>query len=167
MPTLEAGSRYDNINKSMNSFVSTNIATGLSQTVYYMGQGRLGTLPQRWIEIDMIPGSQVAEVKGMPDSGHAVWTELFLNINTFEQITSGLSQVNIYAMASLVDNIRELFEISASIPVYDYDAVGTPLAGGLMVWASPSIREIPTPQDAGFRQVNISVPLRYHSITSS
>ena len=167
MPTLEAGSRYGNIIKSINAFVDAQIRVGLGQTVYFEDEGRLGNLPQRWIEIDFIEGEQVGEILGYVDGGHTTFTECYLNINVFEQVESGTTQTNVYTVYTLIDNIREMFEVPCGITVYDYGTVGNPVAGRLTTWVSPMVRRIATPPDAGIKQFNISVPLRYHSVVAA
>lgn len=165
MATLEAGSRLDNIEKSINAHLNTNIATGLGLRVYYSGAGRFGDLPARWVESDTIFGSAIDNVMTHGTTAYSVMTELFLNLNFFERTDSGLSLSAIYGLLTIVDNARQIYSINSTIPVHDYATAGKPLAGGLTVWEPPDMRRIATPPEAGLRQINLSVPLRYYAVT--
>ena len=164
MPILEAGSRLDNITKSVNAYVNTNVATALSLAVYYQGQDRLGTLPTRWIEADFLPAAAIDTVMSAPGGGLSTWTECFLNLNCYERIETGLGTGNIYTLIATVEAVRQKFLVTTGIPVRDYNTVGNPVAGALMVWERPSVAEVPIVPDAGIKQINISVPMRYHEI---
>lgn len=164
MPTLEAGSRLDNITKSVNVYVNTNVATALSLTVYYQGQDRLGTLPARWVEADFIPGSGIAGVMSAPGAGLSTWTECFLNLNCYERTESGLATTNLYGLISMVESVRQKFLVGTGITIRDYATAGNPVSGALMVWERPEVTEVPIVPDAGIKQINISVPLRYHEV---
>ena len=164
MPTLEAGSRLDNITKSVNAYVQMHLKTGLGYTVYYAGQDRIGTLPTRWVEADLIPASAIDTVMGAPGGGLSIWTECFLNLNCYEQMETGLGTTNIYSLITMVESIRSRFLVGSAIDVKDYGTAGTPWAGALMVWERPEITEVPIVPDAGIKQINISVPLRYHEV---
>lgn len=166
MASLEAGSRLDNISKSVNVYVQTHLATGLGYTVYYAGQDRIGTLPTRWVEADLIPGSGIADVMTYVNEGTSTWTECFLNLNCFEQVETGTGTPNIYSLITMVETIRGRFLVGAAIDIKDYGAVGTPWAGALMVWERPSVTEVPVVPDSGVKQINISVPFRYHEVHS-
>lgn len=179
MPSLEAGSRLDNIVKSVNVYVSTQIATGLGLTVYYMGQGRIGTLPQRWVEVDLLPGDAIDGVMTGRESV-SQWTQGILNINCFEKLEVGAGTTNLYTLITMVENVRSKFLVTTAIDVKDYATTGSPWAGALMVWERPEVTEVPIVQDAGIKQINISevpivqgagikqinisVPLRYHEV---
>lgn len=165
MPTLDAGSRDNNILRSIFSFVSTEIVTGLSIPIYFRGQGRIGNQDDEWIEIDFIRGSQTRPVDHGPSSKLVAEVEVFLNLNYFKTVESGIDMANLYKFDSSIADIRQIFDINQTIPVYDYDTGGNPQDGGLRVWAKPEVREIPTPVDTGVRQMNISVPLRYNEVT--
>lgn len=163
MATLGAGSRLDNITRSVNVYVNTNIATALGYTVYYAGQDRVGTLPQRWVEADLIPGSGIADVMAAP-GGLSTWTEAFLNLNCYERIATGTGATNLYSLISMVETIRQQFLVTTGISVQDYTQGGAGYVGALMVWERPSVVEVPVVPDAGIKQINISVPLRYHEV---
>ena len=164
MASLEAGSRLDNITKSVNAFVRTHVSVGLGYTVYYMGQDRTGTLPRRWVEVDLLPGDGVGDLMTAPGNSISTWTQCILNINVFEHQETGTGAPNLYALIGMVENVRHKFLITTAIPVYDYGAVGTPWAGALMIWGRPDVNEIPVVPDSGIQQINISVPLRYHEV---
>lgn len=164
MPTLEAGSRLDNITKSINVFVQSQIVTGLGHKVFYMGQDRLDTLPTRWVEADFIPGAGIEVIMSAPGGGVSTWTECFLNINCFEQMETGIGTPNLYALITMVETIRQKFLIGTGIPIRDYGTAGNPVAGALMVWERPNVTEVPIVPDAGIKQINISVPFRYHEV---
>lgn len=161
MATLYAGSKLDNITKSVNVYVDAQIATALGYTVYYMGQDRIGTLPQRWVEADLIPGSGIAEVMAAP-GGLSTWTEAFLNLNCYEHIATGTGTTNLYALVSMVEAIRQKFLVTTAITVRDYGTAGNPVSGAMMVWERPVVTEVPIVPDSGIKQINISVPFRYH-----
>lgn len=164
MAILEAGSRLDNISKSVNAYVQTYIKTGLGYTVYYAGQDRIGTLPARWVEADLIPGSGIADVMAAPDGGLSTWVEAFLNLNCFEHIETGTGAPSLYALITMAESIRQKFLITTGITVRDYATAGNPVAGALMVWERPNLTEVPVVADSGIKQINISVPLRYHEV---
>lgn len=164
MPILEAGSRLDNITKSVNVYVNTNVATALSLTVFYQGQDRLGTLPTRWIEADFLPAAAIDTVMSAPGGGLSTWTECFLNLNCYERIETGLGTGNIYTLIATVEAVRQKFLVTTGITVRDYNTAGNPVAGVLMVWERASVTEVPIVPDAGIKQINISVPMRYHEI---
>ena len=164
MPILEAGSRLDNITKSVNVYVNTNVATALSLTVFYQGQDRLGTLPTRWIEADFLPAAAIDTVMSAPGGGLSTWTECFLNLNCYERIETGLGTGNIYTLIATVEAVRQKFLVTTGITVRDYNTAGNPVAGALIVWERPSVTEVPIVPDAGIKQINISVPMRYHEI---
>ena len=166
MPTLESGSRLDNITKSVNVYVNTQLVTGLGYTVYYMGQDRLGTLPTRWVEADFIPGSGIAGIMAAPGGGVSTWVEMFLNLNCYEQMETGLGATNIYTLITMVDAVRQKFLITTAITVRDYATAGNPVSGALMVWERPDVTEVPIVPDSGIKQINISVPMRYHEVIS-
>lgn len=164
MPTLEAGSRLDNIVKSVNVYCNAQIATVLGYTVYYMGQDRIGTLPTRWVEADFIPGSGIDIVMGAPGGKLSTWTESFLNLNCYGQLETGTGAPNLYTLITMVEAIRQKFLVTTGITVRDYGTSGNPVAGALMVWERPSVTEVPVVADSGIKQINISVPLRYHEV---
>lgn len=164
MPTLEAGSRLDNIAKSVNVFLDINVKQALGFTVYYAGQDRIGTLPKRWVEADLIILGAIDIVHTGPGSQLAVWKECAVNLNCFEQLETGSAGSNLYTLVTMADQVREKFLISTAIPVSDYATPGLPRVGGLMVWESSTLSEVPTAPDAGIRQINIRVPLRYHEV---
>jgi hypothetical protein len=165
MAILEAGSRLDNISKSINAFVRQEITTELAYPVYYMGQDRLGALPIRWVEADFIPASAIDMVMAAPGGGLSTWTECFLNMNCFEQTETGIGTSNLYSLITMVETIRQKFLVTTAIPVRDYGTSGNPQVAVLMVWERPSVTEVPIVPDAGIKQTNISVPMRYHEIT--
>jgi len=164
MPTLEAGSRFDNIMKSVNVYVRDQLVTGLGYTVYYMGQDRIGTLPRRWVEVDLLPGDGVGDLMIAGGEALSTWTQAILNINCFEQIETGTGAPNLYALITMVESIRNKFLVTTAIPVQDYATAGNPWSGALMVWERPEVTEVPTVPDANLKQINISVPLRYHEV---
>lgn len=166
MAILESGSRWDNITKSVNVYVQTHLKTGLGYTVYYAGQDRIGKLPARWVEADLIPGSGIAGIMSAPDGGLSTWVEALLNLNCYEQMETGTGAPNLYTLVTMVESIRSRFLVGSAIDVKDYGTAGNPWAGALMVWERPEITEVPTVPDAGIKQVNISVPLRYHETIS-
>lgn len=165
MPTLEAGSRYDNIKRSVNAHLVTNVATALSVVVYYDRQGRQGSLPAQWVEAHLITTSYQSDVIVAGWQSHSTHAECYLNLNLFEKIDSGLGLVGIYGLDTLADNVRQVYELGSTVVVYDYATVGNPAAGHLRVLERPSVREIDTPADMGARQTNISVPMRYLATT--
>ena len=162
---LEAGSRLDNISKSVNVHVKAQVETALAYTVYYAGQDRLGTLPTRWVEADLIPGAAIAEPMGA-GGDLSIWTECFLNLNCFERMETVLGAPNLYSLITMAENVRNKFLIGTAITIRDYATIGTPVAGALMVWERPMLTEVPVVPDSGIKQINISVPLRYHEILS-
>lgn len=164
MPTLEAGSKFSNITKSVNAYVRTHLVTGLGYTVYYAGQDRVGSLPARWVEADLIPGSGLAGVMAASDEGLSTWVECFLNFNCYEQMETGIGTSNLYSLITMVERIRERFLVGSAIDIKNYDTAGAPWAGSLMVWERPDITEVPIAPDSGIKQINISVPLRYHEV---
>jgi len=164
MPTLGAGSRLDNIAKSVNVHVQTQLVADLGYTVYYAGQDRLGRLPTRWVEADLIPGSAIAAVSTGSGGDTFTWTECFLNLNCFEQTEVGTGAPNIYTLITMVENIRSRFLVGSAIQVHDYASAGTAWVGALMVWERPSVTEVPVTPDSGIKQINISVPFRYHEV---
>lgn len=163
MAILEAGSRLDNITKSVNAYVKAEIATALGYTVYYQGQDRMGALPARWVEADLVPAGAI-DTPMMAGGDLSIWTECFLNLNCFEQIETGLGTTNLYALITMAEAIRQKFLITTGVTVRDYATAGNPVAGALMVWERPSLTEVPIVPDAGIKQINISVPLRYHEV---
>lgn len=164
MPSLEAGSRLDNITTSINVYVQQEIATGLGLTVYYQGQDRVGNLPQRWVEADLIPASALGEV--MTGSGTlTTLVQCMLNLNCYERFGTG--NTNLYTLINMVEDIRSKFLVSTAIPVYDYDTAGKPWAASLMVWDRSDVNEVPVAFDTGVKQINISVPLRYYEIIAT
>lgn len=168
MPTLEAASRYDNIEKSVNAFIDTNVATGLSLTVHYAGQTALDTIPSQWAEVSYIYGIPVDDVRRSDSGGLSHWVEDIININVFEKMDSGTGRVNLYSMTTLLDNIREIFDVGAAIPVYDYNTGGNPQAGALMVWQKPGVQMLPNGlrNDIGIKQANITVYVRHYAVTN-
>ena len=165
MPTLEAGSKPVNIMKSINAFVDAQIRVGLGLTVYYEGQGRLGSLPSTWVESFIIPGAYVGPLMVAGSNSHSLWNECFLNLNVFQKLDSpnqGLA--NIYALSDTVTDIKALFGHQTVISVRDYDTSGTPVVDGLRVVEPPIPRPVPTPPDMGVAQMNLSVPLRHHQV---
>ena len=165
MPTLEAGSRFDNIARSVNVYVRDQLVTGLGYTVY-QEQDRTGTLPDRWIEVDLLPGDGVGDLTPGPGYGVSTWVQCLLNINCYEHLETGVAGTNLYALIDVVENVRHRFLATTSIPIHDYATVGHPWVGALMIWGRPEVTEIRVAPDAGIRQVNISVPLRYHEVVS-
>lgn len=166
MPTLEAGSKLNNITKSVNAYVKTHLATGLGYTVYYAGQDRVGSLPAKWVEADLVPGSGIAALMAAPGAGLSTWVECFLNLNCYERMETGLGTSNLYSLITMAETIRGRFLVGAGIDVKDYDTSGNPWAGAMMVWERPELTEVPVAPDAGIKQINISVPLRYHEVIS-
>jgi len=164
MPSLEAGSRLDNITTSVNVYVRQEIANGLGHTVYYQGQERVGDLPERWVEADLIPASAVSEV--MTGSGTlTTWVECLLNLNCYERFGTG--NTNLYTLINMVEDVRSKFLVSTGIPVYDYDTAGKPWVASLMVWGRSDVNEVPVASDTGVKQINISVPLRYYEVIAT
>jgi len=169
MPTYEPGSRPDNIIKSINNWIATNIATGLGLTIYYEGQGRIGSLLSTWVESFVIPGDYLNEpMLAHTGDRFATLAETYLNLNVFQLIDSGQTGlVGIYALKTTATNIMQLFGPLVVIPVYDYNTVGTPQDGGLQVDNAPIPKTVPTPPDMGVEQINLSVSMRMNSVLIS
>jgi len=166
MATLEAGSRIDNQEKSVNDYIKTHLVTGLGLTVYYVGEQRDDDdpLPVMWVDADIIQGSPVRPVNHAPGLKLEVYRESFLNLNCFRIENPALYRRDIYALSTMADNVRELFEVGTVIPVYDYDTVGKPWAGALTIESSPEIRRIEVPSEDQVSQINISISLMHHSV---
>lgn len=164
MATLEAGSRLENIAKSINVFINTKLTQGFGYTVYYMGQDRIGTLPKRWVEADLMILNAIDIVSTGPGQKLSVWKECAINLNCFEQAETGTGGSNLYALMTMAEKVREVFLPGTGIPIRDYAAVGTPQVGALMVWEMPVLTDVPTAPDAGIVQINVRVPLRYHEV---
>ncbi len=164
MPTIEAGSLYVNIAKSVNAYIQAKLVTVLGLTVYYEGANRAGTLPQRWVEAYLTPGVAVQEPRTAGYKKHSTWLECYLNLNFFEQELSAPS--NLYTLMGMVDSVRAHFDYNASIPINDYGVVGTPKRSALRVLEVPVARAVPIDQSSGIKQINLSVPMRYHNTTA-
>lgn len=164
MPTLEAGSKLSNITRSVNVFVNAQIRVALGYTIYYMGQDRVGTLPKRWVEAELMVGEALDLIKNAPGGALSVWRECWLNLNCFEQLETGTGSTNLYSLTEMAEAVRGVFLPTTGIPVYDYATSGTPYAGALMVWEPSPARAIATAPDAGISQINVRVPLRYHEV---
>lgn len=165
MPTLEAGSRADNLKKSAYAHVHTAIQVGLGIQVYYLGQSRQGTLPQKWVDAALMPGVQIGPIREGGVGKKASYTESYLNLNCFFKIESGISTLGIYGIDTMKDDVRQRFEVGTSILVYDYSVVEKPFAGMMRVLDRPVVRDIETAQGSGIAQANISIPLRYFEST--
>ena len=167
MPTLEAASRYDNILKSIVAFSESAIKTALGITVFYFyTDPEEQFMPARWIELEVIPAGPIGVSMPMGAGSISTLHECYININCFENAESGLAQVNIFTLASLVDDVRALFEVGAAIPIYDYQVSGYPRVGALSSWENPRINPVVTPESSGIRQINVSAPMRFYSITT-
>lgn len=164
MPTIEAASRPDNIIKSLNAYIITEIVGSLEIPVYFMGQERFDE-PPKWVESDFIYPLQVTMLDRGPNGSIGAQAECYLNLNVFLRDHDGLQPIGIYEMPTLITNIVERFDIPTEIPVRDYLAVGTPIIGSLRVHEKPRAQMIGTAPDSGVMQANVSVLLRYHSFT--
>ena len=166
MATLEAGSRYDNQVKSINTYIDAQLRTGLGLSVYYEDQDRVGALPADWVEIDLTFGGQRRPVNTAPGEKLEVYTEFVVNINCFREQAQYAASDTVYTLYTMVTNIKQLFEIGTVIPVYDYGTVGNPWAGRMTVEESPRVQELSNEDDEALKQVNISVTLMHHSVFS-
>src|SRR5688500_20174235 len=119
MASLEAGSRLDNITKSVNAFVRTHVSVELGYTVYYMGQDRTGTLPRRWVEVDLLPGDGAWDLMTGPGNSISTWTQCIFNINVFEHQETGTGARNRDALIGKGEYVRHNCLITTAIPVYD------------------------------------------------
>lgn len=167
MPTLETGSRYDDIHKSVNAYIDANIRVALGHTVYYMGIGRTGALPKKWIEADLIPASPVQSPIVAGPQSYSSWMECYLNLNFFQLTDEGTGTANVYALITMVDDVRSYFEYNASIPIRDYNTVGTPIVGYLRVLEKPDVNPMELDTRIGARQINVSVSLRHHEVVTN
>lgn len=164
MATLEAGSRLENIAKSVHVFIRTRIAQGLAITVYYMGQDRVGNLSRQWVEADLMMLNAIDTVSTGPGEKLSVWKECIININCFEQLAVGSGVSNPYTLMTMSERVREVFLPTTAIPILDHAVLGTPQVGALMVWEMPVLSDVPTAPGSGIGQINIRVPLRYHEV---
>ena len=166
MPTLDAGSRYDNIRRSVDSYVRANVETPLALRIYYMNQSIPQAIvqPVRWATVVFIDLGQIEEVRGAGAGSVSAWSEGTIDFNLYEKSdATGGGEVNLYTLGTLATNISQKFEIGTHIPVYDYNAVGTPHVNVLRVHERPRARPIDTP-GLGIRQISLSVPLRYYAV---
>ena len=166
---LEAGSKPQNILKSIDAFVQSNIETGLSQTVYYMYQHIPAALdqPVRWVVMTLIDLGQVGSVKIAGENSHSAQTEYVLTFNLYEKAETNLSETTRYTLATLAADIAGVFPLGLDIPVHDYDASGTPQHGGLGVRGFPSIVADDSLAAEGIRQMTVNVPLGLNAVTIS
>jgi hypothetical protein len=165
VPTLDPGSRDDNLKKSVYAHVHNTIQVGLGIQAYYLGQSRQGLLPQKWVEVALMPGVQIGPIR---DGGVGItssYTESYLNINCFFVMESGISTLGIYGIDTMKADVRQRFDIPAYISIYDYTNVSKPLCGTLRVLERPKVRDMPTATGSGIEHANISVPLRYFETT--
>jgi hypothetical protein len=167
MPTVEAGSRQENIARSVDAYIRTHIEVGLSTTVYYENQYVPTSVirPSYWIEPTLNYLGQVSQLS-RKGSGFQAWVNYALDFNIIEQTDAiGVAQVNRYALRRLATDVSEVFEVGVVVPIFDYDTVGSPWAGGLSVNEKPQIVAAQTPDDQVVRQIDVRVTLEMIAVT--
>ena len=164
---LDAGSKYDNIAKSVDLFVETNIQTGLSVKVYYEYQHVPAAIsqPAQWVVATLLGLGQTSGWLAAGSSSHSAMMDYALDFNCYEKSDSGLSEINRYTLINLATSIADIFHATRIIPVYDYDTGGNPQDGGLTVVDMP----YPIPrrglESSGVRQIDVRVSLRHIAVT--
>lgn len=167
MPTVEAGSRQDNIMRSVDAYIRANIEVALSTTVYYEGQYVPPgiDMPDYWIVPTLNYLGQTSQVMRKGD-GFLAWVEYALDFNVMQNTDAiGVAQVNRYAHRRLATDVSEAFEVGIVIPIFDYDTLGFPWAAGLSVVEKPQIVAAQTPDEQVVRQIDVRVTLQMIAVT--
>ena len=162
MPTLEANTKLENIEKSINAYISTNIQTALSLKVIYQRGAREASLPNHWVEIGLVPLSAQTAYFFASGTTAGALSQFLVNLNIFERDDARKSgAATAYTLSGHVDSISALFAPGSSITIRDYDTSGTPAVGALRSIEIPDRTEIDTPPDSGITQINVSATLLY------
>ena len=146
--TLSVESRQENIKKSINGYISTNIS-GLNIDWGQPNFKEEGL--ERWVQTRILIGDRAfgrlvdnAESKGNR-------TQILININLFEKYPA---RKNIYQLDRDKETVLEgLF--FQDIPINDYDASGSPQRGLLQVREIINDLEIDGGEESGLTQWNL------------
>lgn len=162
-------SRPDYLMRSCDAYVRTHVQTALGVTVYYEYQSVPSAinLPNQFVISTLVPLGPVQGMRHTHDDGVSQYTEAELVFNVMERSDiTGTATVNRYTLNALVANIMNKFTPLSAIPVLDYATIGNPQAGVMRI--DGQLRRIPvaTPDPDALRQVNVIVPLTYHSVVT-
>lgn len=151
--TLNVAARFENIEKSINSFLTAN----LSSLNLDWGQPNFKEESyERWAQSTIVPSRRdfVRQARG-GEIGYS--TELLIVINLFERYPPRL---NVYKLAQDRETVVEAI-LFTDIPVYDYSTGGSPQVGLIQVREIVDDLEIDGGRLSGIRQWNIVFSGRY------
>lgn len=158
---LDARATWENITKSLNVYVRTNLQVAQSIAVVYPFGDPPDALPNTWIEVQYVPLVPLEFLhQSVGSSAYANLAQVLVNINCMERLTVRQGKPATYSLVSLVDTVRGVFLPPTRIAINDYDTGGDPQVGKLTVMET-------TPQPVGsvaetqVEVINVSVRLKY------
>jgi hypothetical protein len=158
MVVLEASSRVSNIRRSMNKYMQDKLADTEGHSLDWGQPNFKEEGLEQWIQFRLLfGGGKFQRQVGLSSLGEYV--RCFLNFNIFEKYPSRL---NIYSLHELRKDIIE-WCYQKFIPVYDYETVGSPLAGSIGIQEILNDALIDYGDVNGIRQWNINFLGRYLS----
>jgi len=146
--TLSVESRQENIKKSINSYITTNI-TGLNIDWGQPNFKEEGL--ERWIQTRVLIGDRAFGrlVDNAESKGNRI--QILVNVNLFEKYPA---RKNIYQLDKDKEMVLEALFFQ-DIPINDYDTAGNPQRGLLQVREIINDLEIDGGEESGIRQWNI------------
>lgn len=162
---LASRATWQNLAKSLNVFIRTNLQVAQSLTVLYPGGELLDTLPTtQWLEVTYIPLAPMAFVhRAGSGETYANLAQILVNINILERLSTRQGEVATYTLATLADTVQNTFLPTKRIDITDYDIGGEPVVGKLFVsevTRQPPVRVSETQVEA----LNVSARCRYLEI---
>jgi hypothetical protein len=151
--TLSAGARFENIEKSVNNFLATNLS-GINLDWGQPNFKEEGY--ERWAQSSVVAGRRdfVRQTRGGEIGNSA---ELLIVVNLFERYPP---RSNVYKLSQDREEVIESI-MFADIPVYDYSTAGNPKVGIIQVREIVDDVEIDGGRLSGIRQWNLVFSGRY------
>ncbi len=153
---LDAATKERNIAKSLTAWIQAKLVTIESLIVHYEDEPD-GARPDTWVDVDYLFslrrdfGRQVGSAT-LGTRAHGI-----LNMNL---CLKRQSLTNIYALSALRDKVIPYFLPTQSIPLRDYDTVGTPEVGRIlcMSWQQADVDD---GRESGVIVRTLSVAITY------
>lgn len=158
---LIAESRTANILKSLNVYFYDNLVVAASLEVHFPDQPGLFTPSgARWVRLDYLLGTSRQYMGAVAGSSKGSLVRGIINCNCCELVAK---RTDLYALYALRDTVYRYIQEGTSIIVQDYDTVGTPVAGYLVVHdiAEARVQDGLGSTENGITITNLSATVEY------